>query len=125
MLTDQPFIDELPYRLVKWLETDQAKKWVKRFRTIIVDEFQDCNEVQWQILKGFYHPWATMTIVGDDAQNIYTWRGSSVDFILNFHTKIARVKDYQLCRNYRSTEAIVTVANSVMRFIPTLPSKKR
>ena len=125
MLTDQPFIDELPYRLVKWLETDQAKKWVKRFRTIIVDEFQDCNEVQWQILKGFYHPWATMTIVGDDAQNIYTWRGSSVDFILNFHTKIARVKDYQLCRNYRSTEAIVTVANSVMRFIPTLPFKEK
>ena len=125
MIADQPFIDELPYRLVKWLETDTAKKWVKRFRTIIVDEFQDCNDIQWQLLKGFYHPWATMTIVGDDAQNIYTWRGSSVDFILKFHEKIPRVKDYQLCRNYRSTEAIVTIANSVMRFIPTLPFKEK
>jgi hypothetical protein len=125
MLFDQPFIDELPYRLVKWLETDRAQKWVQRFRTIIVDEFQDINEIQWQLLKGFYHQWATMTIVGDDAQNIYTWRGSSVDYILNFHNNIPRVKDYQLCMNYRSTEAIVTCANSIMRFIPTLPFKEK
>lgn len=125
MLADQPFIDELPYRLVKWLETPRAKEWVKRFRTIIVDEFQDINEIQWQLIKGFYHQWATMTIVGDDAQNIYTWRGSSVDFILDFHKMIPKVKDYQLCRNYRSTEAIVTIANSVMRFIPTLPFKEK
>jgi len=124
-MRDQPFIDEIPYRLVKWLETPQAKKWVTRFKTIIVDEFQDINEIQWKLLKGFYHPGATMSIVGDDAQNIYTWRGSSVDFILNFHNKIQHVKDYQLCRNYRSTEAIVTIANSVMRFIPTLPFKEK
>ena len=144
MVADQPFIDELPYRLVKWLETDRAKLWVKRFRTIIVDEFQDINDIQWQLLKGFFHQYATMTIVGDDAQNIYTWRGSSVDYILNFHENlpqltntdnmsvnksvnkpIIKVQDYQLCRNYRSTEAIVTVANSIMRFIPTLPFKEK
>jgi hypothetical protein len=125
MIADQPFIDELPYRMVKWLETDRAKKWVQRFKTIIVDEFQDINEIQWQFIKGFYHQYSTMTIVGDDAQNIYTWRGSSVDFILNFHTFIPNVKDYQLCMNYRSTESIVTVANSVMRFIPTLPFKEK
>lgn len=125
MLGDQPFIDELPYRLVKWLETEKAQKWVSRFRTIIVDEFQDINDIQWQLIKGFYHPWATMTIVGDDAQNIYTWRGSSVDYILNFEKHIPRVKDYQLCMNYRSTEAIVTAANSTMRFIPTLPFKEK
>jgi hypothetical protein len=125
MLADQPFIDELPYRLVKWLETERGQKWAQRFRTIIVDEFQDINDIQWRLLKCFYHQWATMTIVGDDAQNIYTWRGSSVDFILNFHTAIPRVKDYQLCMNYRSTEAIVTIANSIMRFIPTLPFKEK
>lgn len=132
IIADQPFIDELPYRMVKWLETDRAKKWIQRFRTIIVDEFQDINEIQWQLIKGFYHRWVTMTIVGDDAQNIYTWRGSSVDFILNFHNCIKdthahqpQVKDYQLCMNYRSTESIVTVANSVMRFIPTLSFKEK
>jgi hypothetical protein len=125
MLVDQPFIDELPYRLVKWLKTEYAKNWIKRFRTIIVDEFQDINDIQWELLKCFYHQWATMTIVGDDAQNIYTWRGSSVDFILNFHNNVKCVKDYQLCKNYRSTEAIVTIANSIMRFIPTLPFKEK
>jgi hypothetical protein len=125
MVEDQPFVDEYPYRLVKWLSTDRGTKWAKRFRTIIVDEFQDINDIQWELLMKFYHQWATMTIVGDDAQNIYTWRGSSVNFILNFHEKIPRVKDYQLCMNYRSTEAIVTVANSTMRFIPTLPFKEK
>jgi hypothetical protein len=125
LLRDQPFMDELPYRLTTWLKTDQAKRWIKNIRTIIVDEFQDINDIQWAILQQLYHPRATMTIVGDDAQNIYTWRGSSVDFILRFHEHITRVKDYQLCRNYRSTEAIVTIANSVMRFIPTLPFKER
>lgn len=124
-LQDQPFVDELPYRLAAWLESEPGRKWAKRFRTIIVDEFQDINEIQWRILKGLYHEQATMSIVGDDAQNIYTWRGSSVDFILNFHEKIPAVRDYQLCRNYRSTEAIVTIANSVMRFIPTLPFKEK
>jgi len=125
MLSDQPFIDELPYRLVKWLQTDRAKKWIKRFQTIIIDEFQDINDIQWQLIQGFYHEWATMTIVGDDAQNIYTWRGSSVDYILNFDKYVPRVKDYQLCMNYRSTEAIVTAANSTMRFIPTLSFKQK
>ena len=125
LLRDQPFMDELPYRLSKWLATEPAQRWARQLRTLIVDEFQDINEVQWDILRHLYHPRATMTIVGDDAQNIYTWRGSSVDFILRFHERIARVKDYQLCRNYRSTESIVTIANSVMRFIPTLPFKER
>ena len=125
LVRDQPFIDELPYRLLAWLQTDQGIQWAKRFRTIIVDEFQDINEIQWKILQAFCHRTATMSIVGDDAQNIYTWRGSSVEFILNFHEAMPSVKDYQLCRNYRSTESIVTIANSVMRFIPTLPFKEK
>ena len=124
-VVDQPFIDELPYRLVKWLKTPEGTKWAQRFKTIIVDEFQDINDIQWELLKCFFHKWATMSIVGDDAQNIYTWRGSSVNYILNFHNVIPRVKDYQLYKNYRSTEAIVTIANSIMRFIPTLPFKEK
>ena len=124
-LKDQPFIDELPYRLVAWLQTEKGIKWALQFKAIIVDEFQDINQVQWQLLRLLHHRWATMAIVGDDAQNIYTWRGSSVDFILNFHNHVKGVQDYQLCKNYRSTEAIVTVANSVMRFIPTLPYKQK
>ena len=125
LIADQPFLDEIPYRCVKWLETEKGKKWSKRFHTIMVDEFQDCNEIQWKLVKAIYHPWSHITIVGDDAQNIYTWRGSSVDYILDFHNRIPFVKDYQLFTNYRSTEAIVTIANSTMRFIPTLPFKEK
>ena len=114
-IQDQPFLDELPYRLVAWLQTPNGRAWAKQFHTIIVDEFQDINEIQWKLLMGFYkaRKGVTISIVGDDAQNIYTWRGSSVDFILDFHTRIPNVIDYQLCRNYRSTEAIVTIANSI------------
>jgi hypothetical protein len=122
---DTHFIDELPYLLVKWLQTEAGKKWVKGFTTIIIDEFQDINEIQWQMISAFQHKHATITIVGDDAQNIYTWRGSSVNFILDFHHHVAHVKDYQLCRNYRSSEAIVTICNATMRFIPTLPFKEK
>ena len=126
-IQDQPFLDELPYRLVAWLQTPNGRTWAKNFHTIIVDEFQDINEIQWRLLMGFYkaRKGITISIVGDDAQNIYTWRGSSVDYILDFHTRIPNIVDYQLCRNYRSTEAIVTVANSIMSFIPTLPYKEK
>lgn len=124
-IKDQPFIDELPYRLVAWLKTEKGRNWVAQFKAIIVDEFQDINKIQWELLQLLQNRYSSMSIVGDDAQNIYTWRGSSVDFILQFHTHLPRVKDYQLCRNYRSTEAIVTVANSIMRYIPTLPYKQK
>lgn len=124
-LRDQPFIDELPHRLTDWLQTDKGRKWVTTLSAIIVDEFQDINAIQWLLLTLLHHRYASMTIVGDDAQNIYTWRGSSVDYILNFHNRVPRTTDYQLCRNYRSTAAIVSVANSIMRFIPTLPYKQK
>jgi hypothetical protein len=123
LLTDQPFIDELPYLFVQWMRTEKGRTWAKRFRTVIVDEFQDINEIQWEFVRSFSD--ATISIVGDDAQNIYTWRGSSVSFILNFHSDVLKVKDYQLCRNYRSTDSIVQICNSVMRFIPTLPFKEK
>jgi hypothetical protein len=125
LLKDEPFIDELPYRLVSWLDTELGKKWKSRFKNIIIDEFQDINDIQWKLINSCKNDYTNVTIVGDDAQNIYTWRGSSVDFILNFHKYINNVKDYQLCINYRSIDKIVTVANAIMRFIPTLPFKQK
>ena len=56
------------------------------------------------LLKGFYHQWATMTIVGDDAHRIFIHGADHLLILfLNFHNNIPRVKDYQLCMNYRST----------------------
>lgn len=118
------FIDELPVRWIQWMRTDRGRRWVGRVRYIVVDEFQDINAIQWRLLETMRHIGARMIIVGDDAQNIYTWRGSSAGFLLDFHRVVPSVADYQLKMNYRSSEAIVNVANRVMRGIPTLPWKE-
>lgn len=118
------FVDELPVRWMQWMRTEKGRKWVGKIRYIVVDEFQDINAIQWRLLETMRHIGARMIIVGDDAQNIYTWRGSSTGFLLDFHRLIRGVSDYQLKQNYRSTEAIVAVANRVMRGIPTLPWKE-
>ena len=118
------FVDELPVRWMQWMRTEKGRKWVGKIRYIVVDEFQDINAIQWRLLETMRHIGARIIIVGDDAQNIYTWRGSSAGFLLDFHRVIPSVSDYQLRQNYRSTEAIVAVANRVMRGIPTLPWKE-
>lgn len=119
------FIDELPVRWIQWMRTTRGRKWVGRIRYIVVDEFQDINPIQWRLIETMRHIGARAIIVGDDAQNIYTWRGSSTGFLLDFHKVVPSVKDYQLRINYRSSEAIVAVANRIMRGIPTLPWKEQ
>ena len=124
-LKDLYHVDELPHKFLEFLTSEKGRQWVGRLHYLIIDEFQDINEIQYEIIKRLHHPGAYLTIVGDDAQNIYTWRGSCVDYILDFHRKVRNVVDFQLSINYRSTEAIVAVANSIMRHIPTLPHKER
>lgn len=125
MLKDLYHVDELPHKFLEFIISEKGRAWVGRLHFLIIDEFQDINEIQYEIIKRLHHPGSYLTIVGDDAQNIYTWRGSCVDYILDFHRKFRNVMDFQLSINYRSTEAIVAVANSIMRHIPTLPHKER
>ena len=123
-IKDLYFIDELPIRWLGWLKSEKGRQWVSHLRYVIVDEFQDINNIQWRILEAMRHPGVRFIIVGDDAQNIYTWRGSSTRYLLDYHTYVKSVKDYQLRMNYRSSEEIVAVANRVMLKIPTLPWKQ-
>jgi hypothetical protein len=123
-LRDVYHVDELPLKALDWLATPAGCAWIAGIRWIFIDEFQDINDTQFAFIRALHHPAATVTIVGDDAQNIYSWRGSCVDYILNFHRRFADVADFQLATNYRSTAAIVAVANSIMRHIPTLPHKQ-
>lgn len=118
------FIDELPVKLTQWMLTEKGRKWVGGLRYVIVDEFQDVNPIQWRLLETMRHPGVRFIIVGDDAQNIYTWRGSNTRYLLDYQNTVKSVVDYQLRMNYRSTEAIVNVANRVMLKIPTLPWKQ-
>jgi len=117
------FIDELICMGEKWLQTYEGRKWVGKIRYIFVDEFQDINSSQWKMIQRLHHIGARLIIVGDDCQNIYTWRGSDVNFILNIEKNLKNLIDDQLHINYRSSENIVQVANSVMKYIPTLPWK--
>ena len=125
-LTDIYHVDELPLKALDWLRTTAGHDWASTLRWIFIDEFQDINDTQYEFIRALHcSPTTTsVTIVGDDAQNIYTWRGSCVDYILNFHKRFPDVADFQLSTNYRSSGAIVAVANSIMRFIPTLPHKE-
>ncbi len=119
------FVDELPVKWFTWMHSPKGREWVAKIRYVVVDEFQDINHIQWRLLEAMRHPGVRTIIVGDDAQNIYTWRGSSTSYLLDYHKVVKRVCDYQLRMNYRSSEAIVAVANSVMRHIPTLPWKEK
>jgi hypothetical protein len=123
-LNDIYHVDELPLKALDFLASPAGRAWATTLRWIFIDEFQDINDTQYNFIRALHHPAATVTIVGDDAQNIYTWRGSCVDYILNFHKRFDDVADYQLSTNYRSTGAVVAVANSIMRHIPTLPHKE-
>ena len=119
-------VDELPYLLLDFLKSEKGKEWSSRIKLIVVDEFQDINDIQLDIVRAILvASQSFVIIVGDDAQNIYAWRGSRVEYILNMHEEIKTIQDFQLTYNYRSTESIVAVANSLMRKIPTLSHKER
>lgn len=118
------FVDELIGMGTTWLTKPKGRTWVGKLRYIVVDEFQDINAAQWKMVERMLHPGARLLVVGDDSQNIYTWRGSDVKFILELEKKLPGLVDDQLRRNYRSSESIIAAANAVMRFIPTLPWKK-
>ena len=118
------FVDELIGMGTTWLTTAKGRAWVGKLRYVVVDEFQDINAAQWKMVERMLHPGAKLLVVGDDAQNIYTWRGSDVKFILDLDKKVSGLIDDQLRINYRSSESIIGAANAVMKFIPTLPWKK-
>ena len=118
------FVDELVHMGEQWMKTENGRKWVGKIRYIFVDEFQDINITQWKMIERMLHVGARLVVVGDDCQNIYTWRGSDVHFILDLNKKIKNIVDDQLFINYRSSDNIIQVANSIIKNIPTLPWKK-
>ncbi len=89
-----------------------------RFQYVIVDEYQDTNDVQYELLKLLINENKNVTVVGDDDQSIYGWRGANIGIIRNFHRDFAPVTIVKLERNYRSTSNIVKGAGSVIAYNP-------
>jgi len=94
-------------------ENDQRNIFFSSKKYLIVDEFQDINDLQFNIINEFYKNNITIIGVGDDAQNIYTFRGSNIKYLINFE-KYFNAEQYMLTYNFRSTKEIVDVANEVI-----------
>jgi len=90
----------------------------KRFEHILVDEFQDTNEVQYLLLKLLRGEDGNITVVGDDDQSIYGWRGAKSGNIKRFTQDFSSTKTVKLEQNYRSTQTILTASNSVIKNNP-------
>ncbi len=89
-------------------------KYQHRFRYILVDEYQDTNHAQYLIIKRMAALHENITVVGDDAQSIYAFRGANIQNILNFKVDYPDHRLFRLEQNYRSTKVIVNAANGVI-----------
>ncbi len=89
-------------------------KYQKRFRYILVDEYQDTNSAQYLIVKSLAAEHRNVFVVGDDAQSIYSFRGAKIENILNFKKDYPEANMFKLEQNYRSTQNIVNAANCVI-----------
>ena len=94
------------------------KHYQDRFQHILVDEFQDTNEIQYLLLKKLAGKNGSMTVVGDDDQSIYSWRGAKSTNLKRFTKDFNKVKTIKLEQNYRSSKNILACANSVIRNNP-------
>jgi hypothetical protein len=104
-------VQEYSTELLKFLNTSDGKeKILDKFSYVFFDEFQDANHVQFELLKKFSLN-SFITVIGDDAQNIYQWRGSNIDYILNFEKFFPNTLTYKLESNYRSSPEIIAFAN--------------
>jgi len=101
-----------------WLfknEPDILKKYQKQFQYILVDEYQDVNTSQYQFVKLLAQEHKNLSVVGDDAQSIYAFRGSDFRNFLNFESDWSNAKVVKLEQNYRSTGTIITAASEVIK----------
>ena len=94
---------------------ESLHKFQHKFKYILIDEYQDTNPAQYEIIKLLGTVHENVCVVGDDAQSIYSFRGATIENILQFQKDYDDVKVVKLEQNYRSTQSILNVANEVIR----------
>lgn len=113
----------LTYELFK-KRPDFLEMWQKKYKYILIDEFQDINKVQYDVIRMLAAPENNLFIVGDDDQSIYRFRGARPEIMLQFPNDYSETKRILLDVNYRSTKAIVNGASRVIRNNKNRYSKK-
>src|ERR1700744_3258312 len=108
--------DDLLFKTNELLKShaDVLNKYQHKFKYLMVDEYQDTNFSQYLIVKRLAAVNENICVVGDDAQSIYAFRGANIQNILNFERDYPDLKVFKLEQNYRSTQNIVNVANSII-----------
>lgn len=91
------------------------EKYQERFKFILVDEYQDTNRAQYTIVKQLTQKYRNISIVGDDAQSIYKWRGAEIQNIFDFQKDFSDCGIFKLEQNYRSTQKILALADFVIK----------
>ncbi len=103
----------LTYKILD-MDDELRREISNRYRYIMVDEYQDTNELQFRLLEKLASEHNNLCVVGDDDQSIYGWRGANIRNILEFHEKFADTKVVKLETNYRSTQQILDAANRLI-----------
>lgn len=103
----------LPYKILAKNRT-LCEEISQKYRYIMVDEYQDTNELQFKLLEKLCLMHENLCVVGDDDQSIYGWRGARVENILNFKDQFKNVTLIKLENNYRSTQNILNTANNLI-----------
>ena len=108
--------DDLLFKMYLLLKNhpDALIKYQKKFKYILIDEYQDTNTSQYEIIKLLGAMHENICVVGDDAQSIYSFRGATIENILQFEKDYDDVKVVKLEQNYRSTKSILNVANEII-----------
>jgi len=100
------------------------EKWQQKIRYVLVDEYQDTNITQYELIKLLVGKQANLTVVGDDDQSIYTWRGANPENLMLLQQDYPALKVIKLEQNYRSTGGILKAANALIANNPHLFEKK-
>jgi len=109
--------DDLIYNTVKLLkENDDVREyWQRRFKYVLIDEYQDTNHLQYMFAALMSGGWGNICVVGDDDQSIYKFRGATIENILSFESEYKNCRTIRLEQNYRSMGHILSAANAVIR----------
>ena len=104
-------VSEYIHRVIKFSKTIEGASYFKKFKYIFIDEYQDIDYYQYIFFKQLNKLGVIITVVGDDSQNIYSFRQSDVNYLIKFDEYFTNTQTFYLTKNYRSTNEIINLAN--------------